>query len=49
VGSSLIDMYAKCGSLEGVQQKCLYRMWSLGLPLFLDVKCGLGQKALELF
>jgi pentatricopeptide repeat protein len=53
VGSSLVDMYAKCGSMEDA--------WNLfkNMPsrdvvtwttmILGHVKCGQGQKALELF
>jgi hypothetical protein len=35
VGSSLVDMYAKCGSLEMFGQfsiRCYFKMWLLGAP-----------------
>jgi len=53
VGNSLVDMYAKCGSMEDAQRvfnklpSCKVVTWNdmiLG-----HVKCGQGQKALELF
>jgi pentatricopeptide repeat protein len=53
VGNSLIDMYAKCGSLEDAwivfnkmpsQDVVSWNAMILG-----HVKCGQGQKALELF
>jgi pentatricopeptide repeat protein len=53
VGSSLVDMYAKCGSLEDAlrvfnkmpsQDVVSWTTMILG-----HVKCGQGQKALELF
>jgi len=53
VGSSLVDMYAKCGSIEDawrVFNKMPSRdvvTWSA--MILGHVKCGQGQKALELF
>jgi pentatricopeptide repeat protein len=53
VGSSLVDMYAKCGSTEDVwrvfnripsQDVVTWNTMILG-----HVKCRQGQKALELF
>jgi WD40 repeat protein len=34
VGNSLVDMYAKCGSMEDAwsSTKCHLKMWSLGTP-----------------
>ncbi|CAM6030174.1 unnamed protein product [Sphagnum balticum] len=53
VGSSLVDMYAKCGSIEDAQ-KVFDRMptrnvvsWNAMILGY--VKCGQGQKALELY
>jgi pentatricopeptide repeat protein len=53
VGSSLVDMYAECGSIEDAQ-RMFNNMPSQGVvtwnALILGhVKCGQGQKALELF
>jgi len=53
VGSSLVDMYAKCGSIEGA-----WRVFNImpthdvvawSAMILGHVKCGQGQKALELF
>jgi pentatricopeptide repeat domain-containing protein 1 len=53
VGTSLVDMYAKCGSMEDAQ-RVFNKMpsqdvvtWSAMISG--HVKCGQGQKALELF
>ncbi|CAM6023970.1 unnamed protein product [Sphagnum balticum] len=51
--SSLVDMYAKCGSMEDAS-KAFKKMPSLDVVawntmIFGHVKCGQGQKALELF
>jgi pentatricopeptide repeat protein len=38
--SSLVDMYAKCGSIEDawrVFNKCQLKMWSLGAPQYWDM------------
>jgi pentatricopeptide repeat protein len=53
VGSSLVDMYAKCGSIEDAgnvfnkMPSCNVVTWTA--MIFGHVKCGQGQKALELF
>jgi pentatricopeptide repeat domain-containing protein 1 len=53
VGNSLIDMYAKCGSIEDAKRvfnklpSCDVASWNA--MLLGHVKCGQGQKALELF
>jgi pentatricopeptide repeat protein len=53
VGSSLVDMYAKCGSMEDAQrvfnnvQSHDVVTWTT--MILRHVKCGQGQKALELF
>jgi len=53
VGSSLVDMYAKCGSIEDawrVFNKMPSRDVVTWTAMILGhVKCGQGQKALELF
>ncbi len=53
VGSSLVDMYAKCGSMEdasSVFNKLPSRNVVTWTAMILGhVKCGKGQKALELF
>ncbi len=53
VGNSLVDMYAKCGSLEDawrVFNKMPSRNMVTWTTVILGhVKCGQGQKALELF
>ncbi|CAK9238066.1 unnamed protein product [Sphagnum troendelagicum] len=53
VGSSLVDMYAKCGSIEDakrVSNKLPSRdVVSWNVMILGHVKCGQGQKALELF
>ncbi|KAH8964129.1 hypothetical protein BDL97_04G048000 [Sphagnum fallax] len=51
--SSLVDMYAKCGSMEDAS-KAFKKMPSLDVVawntmIFGHVKCGQGKKALELF
>ncbi len=53
VGTSLVDMYAKCGSMEDTDRvfnkmsSCNVVAWN---PMLSGhVKCGQGQKALELF
>ncbi len=53
VGSSLVDMYAKCGSMEDAQ-RVFNEMPSHDVVIWNSmilghVKCGQGQKALELF
>jgi pentatricopeptide repeat protein len=53
VGSSLVDMYAKCGSMEDAE-RVFYKMPSRNVVtwnamILGHVKCGQGQKALELF
>jgi pentatricopeptide repeat protein len=53
VGSSLVDMYAKCGSIEDAQ-RVFNKMPSHDVVAWNSmilghVKCGQGQKALELF
>ncbi len=50
VGSSLVDMYAKCGSIEEawkVFNKMPSQTWTT--MILGHVQCGQGQKALELF
>jgi hypothetical protein len=40
VGSSLVDMYAKCGSIEMLGEcstRCHLEMWSLGAPSYWDM------------
>jgi len=53
VGSSLIDMYAKCGKLEEAQRvfdRMLIRnVVSWNAMIVGHVKCGYGQKALEIY
>jgi pentatricopeptide repeat protein len=53
VGCSLVDMYAKCGSIEDAQRvfnKMPSRDAATWTAMILGhVKCGQGQKALELF
>ncbi|CAK9263310.1 unnamed protein product [Sphagnum jensenii] len=53
VGSSLVDMYAKCGSMEDAERvfnKMLSRNVVTWTTMILGyVKCGQGSKALELF
>ncbi|CAK9218943.1 unnamed protein product [Sphagnum troendelagicum] len=53
VGSSLVDMYVKCGSIEDAR-RVFNNMPSRNVVtwsamIFGHVKCGQGQKALELF
>ncbi|CAN5972805.1 unnamed protein product [Sphagnum jensenii] len=53
VGSSLVNMYAKCGSLEDAQ-RVFNRMpvrdvVCCNAMIYGHVKCGQGQKALEVF
>jgi pentatricopeptide repeat protein len=53
VGNGLIDMYAKCGSIEDAR-RVFNKMPSRNVVtwnamIFGHVKCGQGQKALELF
>jgi pentatricopeptide repeat protein len=53
VGSSLVDMYAKCGSMEDAQ-RVFNKMPSRDVVTWTamivgHVKCSKGQKALELF
>jgi pentatricopeptide repeat protein len=53
VGSSLVDMYAKCGSMEDAA-RVFNKMPSSNVVLWNTmisghVKCGQGHKALELF
>jgi pentatricopeptide repeat protein len=53
VGSSLVDMYAKCGSIEDAR-RVFNKMPSRNVVTWSamilgHVKCGQGQKALELF
>jgi pentatricopeptide repeat protein len=53
VGNSLVDMYAKCGSMEDARRvfnklpSCDVICWNY--MILAHVKCGQGQKALELF
>jgi pentatricopeptide repeat protein len=52
VGSSLVDMYAMCGSLEDawrVFNKMRSRNVAWTAMILGNVKCGRGQKALDLF
>jgi pentatricopeptide repeat protein len=53
VQSSLIDMYAKCGSMEDAgrvfNKMVLHDVVSWNAMILGHVKCGQGQKALELF
>ncbi|CAM6002728.1 unnamed protein product, partial [Sphagnum balticum] len=52
VGSSLIDMYAKCGSMEEASRvfnKLPSRAVCWNAMIFGHVKCGEGHKALQLF
>ncbi len=53
VGTSLVDMYAKCGNMEDalrVFKKMLsHDVVSWAALLLGHVKCGQGQKALQLF
>ncbi|CAM6025997.1 unnamed protein product [Sphagnum balticum] len=54
VGNSLVDMYAKCGSIEDawrvfnkMHSTCDLVSWNVMISGY--VKCGQGQKALKLF
>jgi pentatricopeptide repeat protein len=54
VGNSLVDMYAKCGSIEDawrvfneMRSTCDLVSWNVMISGY--VKCGQGQKALKLF
>jgi pentatricopeptide repeat protein len=51
--SSLVDMYAKCGSMDNAcrvfNRMLLHNVVSWNVMIFGHVKCGQGQKALELF
>jgi pentatricopeptide repeat protein len=53
VGNSLVDMYAKCGSVEDAwrvfNKMSLRNVVSWNALILGHVKCGQGQKALELF
>ncbi|KAH9566838.1 hypothetical protein CY35_04G150500 [Sphagnum magellanicum] len=53
VGSSLVDMYVKCGSMEEASRVFnKLPSWGVGCwtaMIFGHVKCGEGHKALELF
>jgi len=53
VMSSLVDMYAKCGSMDNAcrvfNRMLLHNVVSWNVMIFGHVKCGQGQKALELF
>jgi pentatricopeptide repeat protein len=53
VANSLVDMYAKCGSIEDawrVFNKMPFEMWSLGMPYLEDVPCmGMVGKLLKHF
>ncbi|CAK9253966.1 unnamed protein product [Sphagnum jensenii] len=53
VGSSLVDMYAKCGSMEDAQsvfnKMPSHDVVTWNSMILGHVKCGQGQKALELF
>jgi pentatricopeptide repeat protein len=53
VGNSLVDMYAKCGSIEDAwtvfHKMPLHDVVSWNVIILGHVKCGQGQKALELF
>ncbi|CAK9214470.1 unnamed protein product [Sphagnum troendelagicum] len=42
VGSSFIDIYAKCGSMQDawkVSTRCPFAMWSLGMQCLKDLPC----------
>jgi pentatricopeptide repeat protein len=44
VGSSLVDMYAKCGSMDGeYSTKCLHAMLSLGMSSSFSDMCSVGK------
>ncbi len=53
MGSSLIDMYAKCGSMEEAQSvfnnMSSHNVVSWNIMILGHVKCGQGQEALELY
>jgi pentatricopeptide repeat protein len=53
VVSSLVDMYAKCGSLEDAQKVFnrtpRHNVVSWNAMILGHVKCGQGQEALELY
>jgi pentatricopeptide repeat protein len=53
VASRLVDIYAKCGSMEdayGVFNRILlHNVVSWSAIILGHVKCGQGQKAVELF
>jgi pentatricopeptide repeat protein len=53
VGSSLVNMYAKCGSLEDAQRLFnrmpIHDVVCCNAIIYGHVKCGQGQKALEVF
>jgi pentatricopeptide repeat protein len=53
VGNSLIDMYAKCGSMEDAwrvfNKMPMHTVVSWTVMILGHVKCGQGQRALELF
>ncbi len=53
VGSSLVDMYAKCGSMEDAcrvfNKMPSHDVVAWNAMIFGYMKCGQGQKALELF
>ncbi len=53
VGNSLVDMYAKCGSVEDAwrvfNKMSSQNVVSWNALILGHVKCGQGQKALELF
>jgi pentatricopeptide repeat protein len=53
VGNSLVDMYAKCGSMEDAQRVFnnmqLHDVVTWTTMILGHMKCGQGQKALELF
>jgi pentatricopeptide repeat protein len=53
VGSSLVDMYAKCGNIEDAwkvfNRMSTHTVVSWNAMILGHVKCGQGQKALDLF
>jgi pentatricopeptide repeat protein len=53
VGNSLVDMYAKCGSMEDAckvfNKMSSHNVVSWNAMILRHVKCGQAQKALELF
>jgi pentatricopeptide repeat protein len=53
VGNSLVDMYAKCGSMEDAckvfNKMSSHNVVSWNAMILGHVKCGQAQKALELF